>query len=85
MLLAACSVIPINHSGTYIKQTGLLETDRGYGADVIRYRPDGKQLAVSGGSNPYVYIYDLKELKRITRFEKFMCLGSTGIGLLSCL
>ena len=80
MLLAACSVIPINHSGTYIKQTGLLKIDRGYGADVIRYRPDGKQLAVSGGSNPYVYIYDLKELKRITRFEKFMK-GSNGEAL----
>ncbi len=77
MLLAACSVIPINHSGTYIKQIGLLKNDKGYGADVIRYRPDGKQLAVSGGSNPYVYIYDLKELKRITRFDKFRK-GSNG-------
>ncbi len=69
----------MNYSGKYIKRIGVLKNDRGYGADTICYRPDGKQIAVTGGSNPYIYVYDIEKKKRIVCLDAFMKGGGAKI------
>lgn len=68
--LSGCAGINMEHSGQYIKRIGTLKNDSHDGAYIIRYRPDGKHIAVTGGLNPHIYVYDVETGKRIKKLDK---------------
>ena len=70
LCLSACAGKNMNYSGQYIKRIDTFKNDSRDGAHIIRYRPDGKHIAVTGGLNPHIYIYDVETGKRIKKLDK---------------
>lgn len=68
--LSGCAGINMEHGGQYIKKIDTLKNDSRDGAYIIRYRPDGKHIAVTRGLNPHIYIYYVETGKRIKRLDK---------------
>ena len=60
----------IVNDGKYIKKVMTLKNEFGYGASIIRYRPDGKHLAVTDSSHSFIYVYDLATGERIKKLDK---------------
>lgn len=60
----------IVNDGKYIKLVKTLKNEFGYGASIIRYRPDGKHLAVTDTSHSFIYVYDLATGERIKKLDK---------------
>ena len=68
--LSACAGGNMSINGQYIKRVAVLKNDKGYGAALIRYRPDGKHIAVTGSYNPFIYIYDVETGERLYKLDK---------------
>ncbi len=68
--LFACVEVSMANSGKYIKKVGRLQNDLGFGAAIVRYRADGRHLAVTGSKNPNIYIYDLESMNLIQKLDK---------------
>ena len=70
LCLSGCAGKNMAHSGQYINRIGTLKYDSRSGANIMRYRPDGKHIAVTGLGSSHIYIYDVETRKRIKKLDK---------------
>ncbi len=54
----------------FIRHVDTIKNVDGYGTNVLRWHPDSRHLAVSGGGKSWIFIWDTKEKRLVNKVDK---------------
>ncbi len=61
----------IKRGNGVIRHVDTIKNVDGYGTNVLRWHPDSRHLAVSGGGKRWIFIWDTKEKRLVNTVDKF--------------
>ena len=70
ILLGGCALMEIKMGNGVIRHVDTIKNVEGYGTNVLRWHPDSRHLAVSGGGKRWIFIWDTKEKRLVNKIDK---------------